>query len=378
MIVAGLIASISLALIAVGVMTTLVPLYATGLGFTPHHIGWISGIYYAGFLIGPWLAPPLVRRLGSGRAFAVAALLALGGIIVLPLFPHPAAWAAIRFVSGTGFALLYILAEAGLNAEVDNAGRGRLLSLYMIASKAALITGQFVVGLLGVSGWGPFVVASAVVALAALVRLRIPVGAALPATGRLRPLHVLRAAPVATTGCVLYGLGEASLYALGPVYARGSGMSVAEVSTFMTAVLLGAALAQWPLGWLSDRIDRRRAILIGAAGTVIGGCALGLTAQPAFAVALAGGFVLGGSLLPLYGLLVALGNDSASREERVEIGSGLVFAYAVGAMVGPPAAAALMEVTPRGLPLWLAGLYAVQVFVLLAALRRRLPLAQPL
>lgn len=378
MIVAGLIASISLALIAIGVMTTLVPLYATGLGFTPHHIGWIAGIYYAGFLIGPWLAPPLVRRLGSGRAFAVAALLALGGIIVLPLFPHPAAWGAIRFVSGTGFALLYILAEAGLNAEVDNAGRGRLLSLYMIASKAALITGQFVVGLLGVNGWGPFVVASAVVALAAIVRLRIPVGAALPATGRLRPLHVLRAAPVATTGCVLYGLGEASLYALGPVYARGSGMSVAEVSTFMTAVLLGAALAQWPLGWLSDRIDRRRAILIGAVGTVIGGCALGLTAQPAFAVALAGGFVLGGSLLPLYGLLVALGNDSASREERVEIGSGLVFAYAVGAMVGPPAAAALMEVTPRGLPLWLAGLYAVQVFVLLAALRRRLPLAQPL
>lgn len=376
MIVAGLIASISLALIGIGVMTTLVPLYATGLGFTPYHIGWIAGIYYAGFLIGPWLAPPLVQRLGSGRAFAVAALLALGGILVLPLFPEPAAWAAIRFVSGTGFALLYILAEAGLNAEVDNTGRGRLLSLYMIASKAALITGQFVVGLLGVSGWGPFVVASAVVALAAIVRLRIPVGAVLPASGRLRPLRVLRAAPVAMTGCVLYGLGEASLYALGPVYARANGMSVAEVSTFMTAVLLGAALAQWPLGWLSDRIDRRRAILIGAVGTVIGGCALGLTVQPAFAVALAGGFVLGGCLLPLYGLLVALGNDSASREERVEIGSGLVFAYAVGAMVGPPAAAALMEVTPRGLPLWLAGLYAVQTLVLLMALRRRVPLAQ--
>lgn len=378
MIIGGLIASISLALIAIGVMTTLVPLYATGLGFTAHHIGWIAGIYYAGFLIGPWLAPPLVQRLGSGRAFAGAALLALGGIIVLPLFLHPAAWAAIRFVSGTGFALLYILAEAGLNAEVDNAGRGRLLSLYMIASKAALITGQFVVGLLGVSGWAPFVLASGVVALAAVVRLRVPVGAVLPAAGRLRPLRVIRAAPVAMAGCVIYGLGEASLYALGPVYAQANGMSVREVSAFMTAVLLGAALAQWPLGWLSDRIDRRRAILIGAVGTVIAGAALGLPARPVLAAALAGGFVLGGCLLPLYGLLVALGNDTATREERVEIGSGLVFAYAVGAMVGPPAAAALMEVTPRGLPLWLAGLYTVQTLVLLVALRRRIPLAQPL
>lgn len=378
MIIGGLIASISLALIAIGVMTTLVPLYATGLGFTPHHIGWIAGIYYVGFLIGPWLAPPLVQRLGSGRAFAVAALLALGGIIVLPLFPEPAAWAALRFVSGTGFALLYILAEAGLNAEVDNAGRGRLLSLYMIASKAALITGQFVVGLLGVSGWAPFVVASAVVALAAIMRLNIPVGIALPAAGRLRPLRMIRAAPAAMAGCVLYGLGEASLYALGPVYARAIGMSVAEVSTFMTAVLLGAAFAQWPLGWLSDRIDRRRAILIGAVGTVIAGCALALPARPDFAIALAGGFVIGGCLLPLYGLLVALGNDSVSGEERVEIGSGLVFAYAVGAMVGPPVAAALMETSTRGLPLWLAGLYAVQTLVLLTALRRRVPLAQPL
>lgn len=378
MIVVGLIASIALALIAIGVMTTLVPLHATAIGFTPLHIGWIAGVYYFGFLVGPWIAPLLVQRVGSGRAFAVAAFLALGGIIVLPLFPHPAAWAAIRFVSGTGFALLYILAEAGLNAEVDNAGRGRLLSLYMIASKAALITGQFVVGLLGVEGWAPFVVASGVVVLAAIVRLRTPVGAALPAAGRLRPLRVLRAAPVATTGCVLYGLGEASLYALGPVYAQASGMNVAEVSTFMTAVLLGAALTQWPLGWLSDRMDRRRAILVGAVGTVIAGCTLGLADRPAFPMALVGGFVLGGGLLPLYGLLVALGNDTASNDERVEIGSGLVFAYAAGAMAGPLAAAALMEVTARGLPLWLAGLYAVQALVLLAALRRRIPLAQPL
>ncbi len=378
MIIVGLIGSIALALIAIGVMTTLVPLSATALGFSPLHIGWIASTYYVGFLVGPWIAPPLVQRLGSGRAFAASALFALGGIIVLPLFPDPVAWALIRFISGTGFALLYILAEAGLNAEVDNAGRGRLLSLYMIASKSALITGQFIVGLLGVSGWAPFVVASAVVMLAAFVRLRVPAGAVLPAAGRLRPLYVLRASPVAMTGCVLYGLCEASLYALGPVYAQANGMSVAEVSTFMTAVLLGAALTQWPLGWLSDRIDRRRAILLGVVCTVIAGCALGLTSRPSFSIALVGGFVIGGSLLPLYGLLVALANDTARNEERVEIGSGLVFAYAVGAMAGPPAAAALMELSPRGLPLWLAGLAAVQAILLLAALRRRGPVVQAL
>ncbi|MBB4632884.1 MFS transporter [Sphingosinicella soli] len=378
MIIAGIIGSFSLALIAIGVMTTLVPMHGVGIGFSPLDIGWIAGLYYLGFLVGPWIAPPLVQRLGSGRAFAVAALLALGGIIVLPLFPDAAAWAGIRFVSGTGFAVLYILAEAGLNAEVSNAGRGRMLSIYMIVSKAALMLGQLVVGTLGVEGWAPFVAASGVVALAAVLRMQIPTGKVLMSAGRLRPLRVLRAAPVAMTGCAIYGLGEASLYALGPLYAQSNGMGVAEVSMFMTATLLGAAVAQWPLGWLSDRMDRRRAILLGVVCTMIAVCALGLTARPGFAVALAGGFVLGGSLLPLYGLLVALGNDSATNEERVEMGSGLVFAYAVGAIVGPPAAAVLMELTPRGLPLWLAALSAVQIVILLVAMRRPAPLTQPL
>ncbi len=183
----GLLASVAAFLTGIGTLTTLVPLRATAIGFDPETIGWIAGAYYFGFLAGPVVTGYLVRRLGASGAFTAAAALALVAALLLPLAPQPPAWAALRFAQGTGFAILYILVETGLNASVGNAARGRLLSAYLMVCKAGLIGGQMLVALTGAGGMLPFAVAAATIALAALLHARLPVAGRYPRRACTRP-----------------------------------------------------------------------------------------------------------------------------------------------------------------------------------------------
>jgi MFS family permease len=154
------------------------------------------------------------------------------------------------------------------------------------------------------------------------------------------------------------------------LFASNKGFDVAAVAAFMSALLLGGALAQFPLGMLADRVDRRKILLIGAAGAVVAALALATPLRPGLTWALGGSFALGACELPLYALCVALANDAAAPHERIEISSGVVFAYAAGAVTGPPIAAALMESGSFALPLFVAGAYALFVIVLLLAIRK--------
>ncbi len=372
MIIAGLIASVAAMLVAIGMLTTLVPLHAALAGFDAATIGRIAGGYYLGFLAGPWLGPPLVARIGRRGTFALAAALAAGGVAMLPVLPDPLAWGVLRFAAGIGFALLYILVEAGLNMQSADANRGRVLSAYLIVSQSALVAGEAMVGALGVRGALPFLVAAALVALAAAMHHGLPTGDdALETTARLRPMPLLRAAPLAAIGTILFGMSEAIFLALGPLFARGIGLGVAQIAAFMAAHMIGGAVSQWPLGVLSDRFDRRAAILSAAVGSAAFALALAVPPAPGFWLATAGSFLLGAFLLPIYGLLVALANDDTDPGERIALSSGLVLAYAVGACVGPPVAAMLMAGDIRFLPLSAAVIQAALAAAVAAAMMRR-------
>lgn len=371
----GLFAAVAAFLTGIGLLTTLVPLRASASGFDAETIGWIAGFYYLGFLAGPWVAGWLVGRLKASGAFTAAAALALAAALLMPLVPEPPAWAVLRFAQGMGFAILYILIETGLNASVGNASRGRLLSAYLIVCKAGLIGGQMLLVLTGSDGLLPFAVAAATVALAALLHAFSPLAGRV-AHVRVHPAAMLRAPRLPMIGCLAYGVGESAFFALAALFARQRGLGVAEVSTFMSAFFLGGAVAQWPLGHLSDFIDRRKVILLGAATMIAAGLMLGVPARPTLPYLLAGGFMLGGAMLPMYALWVALANDEARPEERLHLSSGLTFAYAVGAVVGPPLIATLMEWTPRALPLSESLLYALVALLLVASLRGK-PLPRP-
>src|SRR5690606_36438096 len=138
----------------------------------------------------------------------------------------------------------------------------------------------------------------------------------------------------------IVGVANAPFWTLGPVFARDSGLDIRGVSFFMTAAIIGGALAQWPIGRLSDRTDRRHIILAIALGSALGGLLLvGAHGAGSEIALLSAGFLFGAFAFSLYTVCVAHMNDHAASESFVSISGGLLLAYASGAIIGPFAAA---------------------------------------
>jgi MFS family permease len=95
------------------------------------------------------------------------------------------------------------------------------------------------------------------------------------------------------------------------------GLSVAAISTFMAAVIMGGVVFQLPVGRLSDRLDRRWVIAISAllTGLVVLPPAI-LPQLPNYTL-YPGFFLVGGLSLPLYAVCVAHTNDFLTPEQAV-------------------------------------------------------------
>jgi MFS family permease len=324
----------------------------------PTTIGVIGAAYFAGFLLAPWQAPRLIARAGHARTFAAAAALAVAAVLVMGLTTTPPAWIAARMAMGLAFATLYLIIESWLNGAVENRHRGKVLSAYVIVSKIGLIGGQLALNLTGLAGPRPFMVVAAVICAAiVLMALSAIDSPRVPAQARLRLRRLLRASPVGVVGCFAYGVCEGAFFALAAVFALQRGLSVAQITGFLAAFMIGGALLQWPAGLLSDRFDRRWVILAIAAGAALAALALTAARQPL--EFLVGGLALGGLFVPLYALCVAHANDLMAPEDRVRTGGGLLLVYAIGAVLGPLAASVALTLTgPIALPVLIAAVCA--------------------
>ncbi|MEQ9191305.1 MAG: MFS transporter [Alphaproteobacteria bacterium] len=363
--VAVLLAGTAVLLLGNGLLMTLLPIRAEGLGFSAGEIGLMGTGHFLGFALGCLLGPRLVGPVGHVRAFAAFAALAAVLALAFPLVPAVLTWIALRAGIGFAFALLFLVIESWLNGEADNAARGGILSVYLIVSNLAGMGGQLSLNLADPSGPVLFSVAAMMIA-ASLVPVALTSVSAPTALHAVRPrlLRLFRLSPAGAAGCLLLGLMEGAFWSLVPLYARQRGLELFDLTLFLAAPVFGATLSQWFIGRLSDRVDRRLVML---------GCAV-LAAVFALAilapVGAAGLLVLaalhGAFALPLYGLAVAHANDWTPRAEVVETGGGLLLLYAAGAVVGPAVAGSLMGLAgPASLLLFVAAVLAsLALFVL--------------
>jgi MFS family permease len=153
---------------------------------------------------------------------------------------------------------------------------------------------------------------------------------------------------VAFFGCLVFGIAEGSFWSLGPVFAQQRGFSVAEITYFMSAFMLGGTLLQWPIGWISDHVDRRIMIAICCIGTIGTGLSLALVPSHSGIDSFLMAALHGGFMFPLYGLILAHANDFAPQEKLVETSGGLLLVYGVGAAIGPFGIAQLMQSKDAG------------------------------
>jgi MFS family permease len=332
----------SLIMLGGGLQGTLLGLRATMEGFSTLATGLMMSAYYVGFLAGSAAASRLVARVGHIRVFAALTSLASMVILVHAVAIDARAWALLRLLSGFCFAGIYIVAESWLNDRATNQTRGRVFALYMMINFAGLGAGQFLLNVADPRLPTLFMCVSILVSLAAVpLVLSSRQGPAFARPASLGFVLIWQRSPMAVAGVVAAGLASGAVFGMAAVFAAGTGLSVAQTANFVAMPIFGALLLQWPLGVLSDRIDRRRVIAL--AGLLALAAALATLAlpagQPAFYAAV---LVLGGTTLPVYGLAASHLNDQLAPDEMVGASSSLVLLSGGAAAFGPLAVAAMM------------------------------------
>ena len=362
----SLLLGVALLLAGAGLQITLLPLRGSAEGFSTLALGAIGSAYYVGFVTGCVTGPYVILRAGHIRAFTALVAIAAAAVLGYGLAPAPVAWAIFRGITGFSLAGFYLVIESWLNDRAGNDTRGLVMSAYVMVNLSAIAVGQMLVTIYPVDGFRSFMLAGILTVLAivpvAITRSAQPAPITMVS---FRPWQLFEAAPVALVGSFMAGVALGSFWSLGPVSVGADGFSVTEVAGFMSIAVVGGALAQWPAGRLSDRMDRRLVLLTMLSGAAVVSLVLFLLAPMGmFLVAL--GFVFGGFGLPAYSLAAAHGYDKTANADMVPTAATLLLANGLGAIVGPLIAAALMErIGPRALFLFMAaalGLLAVYVF----------------
>lgn len=342
-----------------GLQNTLLPLRGAFEGFSAINLGILGSSYYLGFVVGCLIVPHLVRRSGHIRAFAALTSCVVATMIAHPLFIEPLFWFALRGITGFCFAGLYLVIESWLNDRATNQTRGFVMSAYVIVDYAALTAGQMMITLYPVRGFELFALAAILFSLATLPVAITSSGQPAPIeTARIRLPRLFRAAPVAMVGCFVIGITNGSLWSLGPIFGIGRGLTADGAATFMSAVVVAGALAQWPIGFLSDRMDRRRILGALMVGAMLAGLALGALQFDLVGLSVLGLFY-GALSLPAYSLAAAHAYDRTHAADAVETAAGLLLLYGIGSVVGPALASfGMQHYGPGALFFFTAAAYA--------------------
>ncbi len=314
------------------------------LNFTKEQIGLLGSAHFFGFFIGCWWAPRLMGNVGHSRAFAVCTALGAMGLLGHTLTENPYAWAAMRIASGLCVAGAYTVIEAWLNSKVTNENRGRAMGTYRIADMSASLAAQLIIAVLPPAVYISYNLL-AVVCCAALLPLTLTKASQpeTPDAPRLRPKLAWRCSPLAVAGVIVSALSSASFRMVGPVYGQEVGLEIGQIAFFLASFVLGGALAQYPMGWLADKYDRRW-VLIWLSGIAILSCGITMAASGTgtLGVMLAAGF-FGFTTFPIFSVSAAHANDFATSAERVELSAALMFWYALGAIASPYVSSALID-----------------------------------
>lgn len=316
-------------------------------GIPPLQLGLVGAAYFAGLMLGSLWAPGIVRRVGHIRAFAAFVSLLSASTLAYALHQSVALWTGLRLLDGLCVAGVYVCIESWLNARAAPETRGATLAAYMIALYGGQAVGQGFLALPAAS-LTPFIVASLLISLAVLpVTLTRSAGPELGASTPVSLGRLYAVSPLGFVGAAVTGVMLGAFYGLGAIHARRLGLDLEGTAAFMACVIAGGVILQWPLGWLSDRFDRRTVIVGVLAATAAVAAALALWRSPT-PLLMALGAAFGGLSFALYPLCVAHANDHLDSSERVPASAGLVLVYSAGAALGPMAGAAALAMFGSG------------------------------
>ncbi len=331
----ALLLGIVLIMLGNGMHFTLIGLRGGIEGFSASELAIVTSGYFVGFLSGARYTPILIQRVGHVRVFAALGSFTSAGLISFPLFSDPWSWTVLRIILGFCMSGIYVAAESWINDASTNETRGKVLSAYMMAQTFGIIGAQGLLTLGDAANSALFIVASILVSISfAPILLSVAPAPAVQVAKPMSLRELFNGSPLGTIGIFLLGSVYATQSGMGAVFGSQIGMTASQIALFVAMLFAGALVLQYPIGWLSDRVDRRK-LIFGAASLGAASCALGWITGGGVWFLMASAFLAGGVTTPLYALFLAYTNDFLSAEDMPAASGGLVFTFGVGAIAGP-------------------------------------------
>lgn len=342
---AALFLSVYLVQLGSGSLGPLDALSGAAFGWSAGQIGLLGSAHYAGFFLGCWAMPRLIGGVGHSRAFAAAAAVGAIGVLLHPVVEGPIVWAFLRVLSGISIAGAYTAVESWLQAKIETQTRGRIFGIYRLVDLTGAICAQALIAVLEPAAYISYNIVAIFCCLSlvplALTR-QVPPVIDHPPT--LRPLAAWAVSPLACFGIVISGATGSSFRMIGPVFGLEYDLDQDQIAAFLIASVIGAALAQFPVGWLADKIDRRK-VMVGLSAAAIAtslfvvqalgpGDIVGLTLASA---------AFGATSITIYSVSAAHANDHCPTDFVVELNAALIFFFSLGAIAAPLTAAWLIE-----------------------------------
>ena len=326
---------ISMIMLANGLQGSLIGIRASLEGYSSFAAGIIMTGYYSGFLAGAYFAPKRIKNVGHVRMFAAFASIASISILLHSLHVSFLGWFIMRFITGFCFVGMYTVAESWVNDLSDNEHRGQALSIYMIVSMSGSAFGQLFLNISSPETATLFMLVSILISIS-LVPILIVVSKQpdFSVTEFLSIKQLYKASPLGVVAAIIVGAAHGTLWGIGSIYGLKSGLSIEQVSIFMFTFVIGGALNQYLIGYLSDIYDRRVIILIVSFLAALF-AVFAVIFNYSFIYLLIFTFIFGGLTVPLYSLAIAHTNDFLTKSEMVAASSGLLMVGGVGLTIGP-------------------------------------------
>ncbi len=313
---------------------------------------------FIGVLVGPLLAPRWVRWVGLRNLLLTCFALDILVFMLVKVFAGLGAWFVLRIMLGVIGSTIFTASEASINLLAGDARRGRIIGIYAAALSAGFALGPLLLAVTGITGWAPFIANAAITACAMLPLFGL--GELRRELGRrgVGLVGVVRRAPLIVCAVGLFGLYEAAMLTLLPIWGVRRGLGAGAAAATVSVVYVGAIVLQVPIGWLSDHLQRPAVLqLCGFAG--LAGALLLIVATASGTVLYALLFVWGGVASGIYPLALGMAGDRFRGNELVTANAAMIMAYGLGALLGPPLGGMAMDVwNPQGLPGALAVLFA--------------------
>ena len=232
------------------------------IGFSTEQIGLLGSAHFLGFFLGCYVTPRLIGDIGHARAFAAAAAIGAIGALLHPILEGPYVWALLRMLTGLAIAAAYTVVESWLHAKTGNENRGRVYGVFRVVDLLGALSAQCIIAVLEPASYAAYNLVAMFCCLC-LLPLALSQRAAphTPKAPRLRPIKAALLSPTAALGIIVAGVTGAGFRMVGPIYGVENAMNQVQIAIFLAAAILGGVAAQFPVGWIADKTDRRHVLL---------------------------------------------------------------------------------------------------------------------